>query len=112
MVRTFKAVRDGLTAGFERIQCAKSDTERKWYGFSEHSVCSAIGSSQRMIEERNGCAELNVANGAMRSVQKNVKTGLSSSAVTVSTTGVSYVTYLSNFCFSLVKLAITFTFSV
>jgi hypothetical protein len=65
-----------------------------------------------MKEERNGRAELNVAIGAMRNDHVNVKTGLSSPAVTVSTTGVSYVTFLSHFSFSLVELAITFKFSI
>jgi hypothetical protein len=49
--------------------------------------------------ERNGCAALNVANGAMRSVQANVKTGLSSPAVTLSTTRVIYMKSFSNFSF-------------
>jgi hypothetical protein len=97
MVRTLKAVRDGLTEGFENVHCTKSDTERNGYDFSQHSVCSANIFSQRMIEARNGCPALNVANGAVRSVEENVKPGLSSLAVTVSTTGVPYVNFISNF---------------
>jgi hypothetical protein len=42
-------------------------------------------SSQRIKEERNGCAAPNVANGAM-SVKANLKAGLSSPSVTLSTT--------------------------
>jgi hypothetical protein len=45
--------------------------------------------------EKNGCAALNVANGAMRIVQANVKTGLISPALTVSTFRVIYMTFLS-----------------
>jgi hypothetical protein len=63
------------------------------------SVCTVNISSQRINEEKNGSAALNVTNGAMRSVQVNVKTGLTSPAVTVLTTSVIYVTFTSNLSF-------------
>jgi hypothetical protein len=53
------------------------------------------------LEHRGGekwCASLNV-NGAMRSVQANMKAGLSSFAVTVSTPRVIFMLFLSNFGF-------------
>jgi hypothetical protein len=57
--------------------------------------------SQRIKEERNWCGALNVANGAMRSVQTNVETGLtiSSAAMAVSTARVIYMEFLSNVSF-------------
>jgi hypothetical protein len=42
---------------------------RNWHDFTQHSVCTVDISSQRTGEERNGCAAINVANGAMRDVQ-------------------------------------------
>jgi hypothetical protein len=56
-----------------------------------HSVTSIDVSSQRTEKERNECAALNVATGATRSVQTNVKTELMSHAVSVSTTAVIYM---------------------
>jgi hypothetical protein len=101
IVKAVKAVRDkkmDLTEGLKNVQCTESNTERHWYGFSQHSVSSVDISSQRTKEERNGCAALNVTNGAMRSTQANVKTGLGSPEVTGSSR-VIYTTVLSNFIF-------------
>jgi hypothetical protein len=68
-----------------------------------HSVCTVNISSQRINEEKNRCAALNATNGAMSSVQANVKTGLTSPAVTVLTTRVIYVTFTTNLSFQFGK---------
>jgi hypothetical protein len=60
MVRAVKAVGDKKMS-FENLQCTKSNTERNWHDFSQHSVCRLDISSQRIGEERNGCAALKVA---------------------------------------------------
>jgi hypothetical protein len=54
------------------------------------SVCTVDIYSRRIKGEKNGCAALNVANGAMRSAQANVDTGLIPPAVTVSTARVVF----------------------
>jgi hypothetical protein len=59
------------------------------------SVYTVDISSRRIKGEKNGCAALNVANGAMRSAQANVKTGLVSPALAVSTARVIYMIFLS-----------------
>jgi hypothetical protein len=53
-----------------------------------------------MKEENNGRGAPDAANGAIGvCVQEKVKTGLSISAVTVSTTGEICITFLSNYSF-------------
>jgi hypothetical protein len=90
MMRAVNAVREG----FENVQCTTSNPERNWQNFSQHSVCSEDIASQRIKVERNGCTALNAANGATRSVQANVKPGLSSAALAVSKTTVIYMIFL------------------
>jgi hypothetical protein len=102
MMRAVQAVRDkklDLVKDSKNVQCTKSNAERNWHDFSQLSVCGVSISSQRIKEERNGCAALNVANCAIRSVQATVKTGLSSPATTISTASVNYMAFLSNFSF-------------
>jgi hypothetical protein len=60
--------------------------------------------SQGKTQERNRCAALNVANSTKRSVQANVKAGLSSHEVSVSATIEIYMTCLSNFSFQVCQI--------
>jgi hypothetical protein len=85
--------------GFENVHCTKSNTERNWHYFSQHSVCTVNIFSQTTKAERNECSALSAVNDAKRNVQANVKTGLSPPPVTVSTSRMIYMTYLSNFTF-------------
>jgi hypothetical protein len=99
VVKGFRDKKMGLPEGFGNVQCKKSSTDRNWPDFSQRNVCSVDISSHRIKVERNGCAALNVANGATRSVQANVESGFGSPAMTVSTTRVIYMTFLSNVSF-------------
>jgi hypothetical protein len=54
------------------------------------------------------CAALDVANDVIMNVRADVKTGLSSPAVTVSTTRVIYMTFLQISVFTFVEFSVTF----
>jgi hypothetical protein len=73
------------------------------------SVCTVEIYCQSIKEEKNGFASPNV-NGAVRSVQANMKTGLHSSAVTILTPRVLYMSFLSDlgFHFSLTCYSLYF----